>query len=190
MVKRKQYSAQTKLSAAQDHVDHSMPLNKVMEKYDIASRDTLLLWCRQYRREGAESFAPESLVEREVAQLIEQSDILAKSTNSKEINREKARIARLCVKKRYALSDVLPLLGLKYSTYHYISKHPIATVHARIREKVMCLMDGAAAGKGHRKVAELLRSEFGMRVADKTVLSVMRELKNSSEASSEDENKL
>ena len=55
---RVSYDLETKLDAVRDHLDRGKSIREVMVKYHIASESSIKLWCRAYRREGAEGFEP------------------------------------------------------------------------------------------------------------------------------------
>ena len=52
------YDLETKLDAVRDHLDRGKSIREVMVKYHIASESSIKLWCRAYRREGAEGLEP------------------------------------------------------------------------------------------------------------------------------------
>ena len=76
----------------------------------------------------------------------------------------------------HELSDLLAAAGLPRSTYYWALSHPGAPTRPDIRERVREVFSREANGVGHRQVAMELRAVDGVRVADKTVLKVMREL--------------
>lgn len=55
---RASYGLETKLDAVRDHLDRGKSIREVMVKYHIASESSIKLWCRAYRREGAEGLEP------------------------------------------------------------------------------------------------------------------------------------
>lgn len=55
---RVSYDLETKLDAVRDHLDRGKSIREVMVKYHIASESSIKLWCRAYRREGAEGLEP------------------------------------------------------------------------------------------------------------------------------------
>lgn len=55
---RASYDLETKLDAVRDHLDRGKSIREVMVKYHIASESSIKLWCRAYRREGAEGLEP------------------------------------------------------------------------------------------------------------------------------------
>ena len=56
--RRMTYDLETKLDAVRDHLDRGKSIREVMVKYHIASESSIKLWCRAYRREGAEGLEP------------------------------------------------------------------------------------------------------------------------------------
>ena len=78
--------------------------------------------------------------------------------------------------RRHGLSDLLAAAGLARSTYYWALSHPEAPTRPDIRERVAEIFSREANGVGHRQIAMELRAVDGVRVADKTVLKVMREL--------------
>lgn len=76
----------------------------------------------------------------------------------------------------HELSDLLAAAGLARSTHCWALSHPGAPTRPDIRERVREVFSREANGVGHRQIAMELRAVDGVRVADKTVLKVMREL--------------
>lgn len=74
------------------------------------------------------------------------------------------------------LGRLLACSGLARSTYYYALSHPAKPTRPELREAVAEIFMRTANGCGHRQVAMCLRAELGARVADKTVLKIMREM--------------
>ncbi len=66
--------------------------------------------------------------------------------------------------------------GLARSGYYYALSHPARPTRPEPRGAVAEIFSRTANGCGHRQVAMCLRAELGARVADKTVLKMMREM--------------
>ena len=77
---------------------------------------------------------------------------------------------------QHPLSDLLGCAGLARSTYYYALAHPKRPTRPELRGAVAEIFSRTANGCGHRQVAMCLRAELGARVADKTVLKMMREM--------------
>ena len=76
----------------------------------------------------------------------------------------------------HAVRDLLEAAGLARSSYYYALAHPQQPTRARLRPKVAQIFSRTPNGCGHRQVAMCLRAEEGVRIADKTVLKMMREM--------------
>ena len=76
----------------------------------------------------------------------------------------------------YPLSDLLECAGLARSSYYWALSHPKAPTRPELRDKVVEIFSRSPNGCGHRQVAMCLRAEEGARIADKTVLKMMREI--------------
>ena len=74
------------------------------------------------------------------------------------------------------LGRLLACSGLARSTYYYALAHPKRPTRPELREAAAEIFSRTANGCGHRQVAMCLRAELGARVADKTVLKMMREM--------------
>ena len=74
------------------------------------------------------------------------------------------------------LGRLLACSGLARSTYYYALSHPAKPTRPELRGAVAEIFSRTANGCGHRQVAMCLRAELGARVADKTVLKMMREM--------------
>ena len=77
---------------------------------------------------------------------------------------------------QHPLSDLLGCAGLARSSYYYALAHPARPTRPELRGAVAEILSRTANGCGHRQVAMCLRAELGARVADKTVLKMMREM--------------
>lgn len=62
------------------------------------------------------------------------------------------------------------------STYYYALKHPPRPTRPELWGKAVEIFNRTANGCGHRQIAMCLRAEEGVRIADKTVLKMMREI--------------
>ena len=74
------------------------------------------------------------------------------------------------------LRRLLEYSGLKRSTCYYALSHPAKPTRPELRGAAAEIFSRTANGCGHRQVAMCLRAELGARVADKTVLKMMREM--------------
>ena len=74
------------------------------------------------------------------------------------------------------MRDLLEAAGLARSSYYYALAHPKGVTRAQLRPKVAQIFSRTPNGCGHRQVAMCLRAEEGERIADKTVLKMMREM--------------
>lgn len=78
---------------------------------------------------------------------------------------------------RYPLSGLLvECAGLARSGCYYAPAHPKGPTRPELREKVAEAFGRTPNGCGHRQIAMCLRAEEGVRIADKTVLKMMREM--------------
>ena len=77
---------------------------------------------------------------------------------------------------QHPISDLLECAGLARSSYYYALSHPKAPTRPELRGAVAEILSRTPNGCGHRQVAMCLRAELGARVADKTVLKMMREM--------------
>ena len=74
------------------------------------------------------------------------------------------------------LGRLLECAGLPRSSYYYALSHPARPTRPELRGAVAEIFSRTANGCGHRQVAMCLRAELGARIADKTVLKMMREM--------------
>ena len=74
------------------------------------------------------------------------------------------------------LGSLLECAGLARSSYYYYAlSHPARPTRPELRGAVAEIFSRTANGCGHRQVAMCPRAELGARIADKTVLKMMRE---------------
>lgn len=76
----------------------------------------------------------------------------------------------------HALADLLEAAGMPRSSYYYAISHPGRATRPELWEKAAEVFSRTANGCGHRQIAMCLRAEDGVRIADKTVLKMMREM--------------
>ena len=76
----------------------------------------------------------------------------------------------------YSLSYLLECSGLARSTYYYALAHPVKPTRPELHRAVAEIFSRTTNGCGHRQIAMCLRAELGARIADKTVLKIMREM--------------
>ena len=80
------------------------------------------------------------------------------------------------LKRWCGLGRLLECAGLPRSSYYYALSHPARPTRPELRGAVAEIFSRTANGCGHRQVAMCLRAELGARIADKTVLKMMREM--------------
>lgn len=74
------------------------------------------------------------------------------------------------------MSYLLECSGLARSTYYYALAHPVKLTRPELHLAVAEIFSRTTNGCGHRQIAMCLRAELGARIADKTVLKIMREM--------------
>ena len=147
-VKQARYDYETKVAAARAVVDGGMSKPEAMVRFGIASATPLKQWCRLYRQGGAQALP----------------------------NRDKALVIAELSGHGHRVRDLLEAAGLARSSYYYALAHPQQPTRAQLRPKVAQIFSRTPNGCGHRQVAMCLRAEEGERIADKTVLKIMREM--------------
>ena len=147
-VKRTRYDYETKVAAARAVVDGGMSKPEAMVRFGIASATPLKQWCRLYRQGGTQALP----------------------------NRDKALVIAELSGHGHRVRDLLEAAGLARSSYYYALVHPQQPTRAQLRPKVAQIFSRTPNGCGHRQVAMCLRAEEGERIADKTVLKIMREM--------------
>lgn len=58
--RHKAYSQELKLAAVKDVLEKGVSCNEVIERYEIASRSPLSIWCKLYREGGEEALKPKT----------------------------------------------------------------------------------------------------------------------------------
>ena len=76
----------------------------------------------------------------------------------------------------HKVRDLLEVAGLSRSSYYYALAHLQQLTRAQLCPKVAQIFSRTPNGCGHRQVTMCLRAEDGERIADKTVLKMMREM--------------
>ena len=94
----------------------------------------------------------------------------------RSLTRARAEAVSALRAEGHDLGRLLACSGLARSTYYYALSHPAKPTRPELREAVAEIFMRTANGCGHRQVAMCLRAELGARVADKTVLKIMREM--------------
>ena len=91
-------------------------------------------------------------------------------------NRDKALAVAELSGRGHKLYDLLEVAGLARSSYYYALAHPQQPTRAQLRPKVAQIFSRTPNGCGHRQVAMCVRAEEGERIADMTVLKMMRQM--------------
>lgn len=78
-------------------------------------------------------------------------------------------------RREYPLSVLLELIGMPRSTYCHHEANPPSDRQAAERPAIVGICEKSQFRYGYRRVADTLRKATGIRIADKTVLKVMRE---------------
>ena len=79
------------------------------------------------------------------------------------------------LRREYPLSTLLELIGMPRSTYYYHEANPPSDRQATERPAIVEICKKSQFRYGYRRVADTLSKATGVRIADKTVLKVMRE---------------
>lgn len=79
------------------------------------------------------------------------------------------------LRREYPLSTLLKLMGMSRSTYYCHEANPPSDRQATERPVIAGICERSQFRYGYRRVAAALRKAAGIRIADKTVLKVMRE---------------
>ena len=79
------------------------------------------------------------------------------------------------LRREYPLPTLLKLMGMSRSTYYYHEANPPSDRQATERPVIVEICEKSQFRYGYRRVAAALRKAAGIRIADKTVLKVMRE---------------
>ena len=196
--KQARYTHGQRVAAASAVVDGGMSKQDAMKAFGIMSMAPLKRWCALYRGGGAEALRPkpkgrprgsgskprertreQELEERcrrletEVAYL---KKIARPGREGRALTRAKAEAVRALRSDGHDLGRLLACSGLARSTYYYALAHPAGPTRPELRAAVAEVFSRTANGCGHRQVAMCLRAELGARIADKTVLKMMREM--------------
>ncbi|WP_270256610.1 IS3 family transposase, partial [Collinsella intestinalis] len=178
------YDFETKVAAASAVVDGGMAKPEAMERFGIASATPLKRWCRLYREGGADALRPKPKGEgrapdarggaRARGPQARGPGGVPKKIDSPEggarlAARERAA-AVAALSGRFPLADLLTAASLPRSTYYYALSHPKGPTRPELRPRVAEIFGRLPNG------AMELRAVDGERVADKTVLKMMREM--------------
>ncbi|TCD54660.1 IS3 family transposase [Alloscardovia theropitheci] len=76
--------------------------------------------------------------------------------------------------ERYPVSLLLQVAGLASSTYYYDKSHEKKMPRPELYDTIRAIYSRTANGMGHRQIAMCLRHEYEIRIANKTVLKIMK----------------
>ena len=193
--KQARHTYEQKVAAASAVVDGGATKAEAIAELVIMSRAPLERWHRLYRDGGAEAFRakskgrpkgsrakPRGLTrEQELEERRRRLEAEVAYLNNAHPGREGRALTRARAEAVSALRaeghSPRHLLGcsrLRRSTYHYALAHPAGPTRPELRGAVAEIFSRTANGCGHRQVAMCLRAELGERIADKTVLKMMR----------------
>ena len=196
--KQARYTYEQKVAAASAVVDGGMGKQDAMKAFGVMSLAPLKRWCALYREGGAGALRPkpkgrprgskskpreltreQELEERcrrletEVAYL---KKIARPGREGRSLTRAKAEAVSALRAEGCELGRLLECAGMPRSSYYYALSHPARPTRPELRGAVAEIFSRTANGCGHRQVAMCLRAELGARIADKTVLKMMREM--------------
>ena len=192
------YTHEQKVAAARAVVEDGMTRPAAMAEFGIMSMTPLDRWCRLYREGGAEALRPKPKgsaqgLEGEAARAHPRAGargalpqargrgrlpkkIARPGRAGRSLTRAKAEAVAALRLDGHDLGRLLACSGLKRSTYYYALSHPATPTRPELRGAVAEIFSRTPNGCGHRQVAMCLRAELGARIADKTVLKMMREM--------------
>lgn len=196
MGSRRTYDYETKVAAASAVVDGGASKPEAMGRFGIASVKPLENWCRLYREGGADALRPkpkgrprgsgaksapetrEQELEREVRRLEAQVAYLKNDSpeGGARLAAQERAAAVAALSGRFPLADLLAAASLPRSPCYYALSHPKGPTRPGLRPRVAEIFGRLPNGVGHRQIAMELRAVDGERIADKTVLKMMREM--------------
>ena len=185
--KQARYTYEQKVAAASAVVDGGMSKRDAMEAFGVMSLAPLKRWCALYREGGAEALRPKPKgrpkgskakprVRTREQELEERCRRLETGIRDRSLTRAKVEAVAALRSDGHDLGRLLACSGLARSTYYYALAHPARPTRPELRGAVAEIFSRTANGCGHRQVAMCLRAELGARIADKTVLKMMREM--------------
>ena len=196
--KQTRYTYERKVAAASAVVDGGMGKQDAMKAFGVMSMAPLKRWCALYREGGAESLRPrpkgrpkgscsrprERTRERELEERCRRLEtevaylkkIARPGRGGRALTRAKVEAVSALRAEGCELGRLLECAGLARSSYYYALSHPAKPTRPELRGAVAEIFSRTANGCGHRQVAMCLRAELGARIADKTVLKMMREM--------------
>lgn len=80
------------------------------------------------------------------------------------------------VDRGFVLSHILKHLGISRSTYYYNKGKPVKNTRPELWASVRNIFERTRNGCGHRQIAMALRAENNVKIANKTVLKMMKEM--------------
>ena len=163
--------------------------DKIANKYGT-NRETIYNWQRNYigstHKEKIDNFSYnyDDLI-KENEKLLLENKILKKANEilKKEMgdnfssltNKEKTQIV-IALKKDYKVSDILPIINLKKSTYFYEIKSLSKHKYKIEKDLITQLFLGNYECYGYRRIKESLFKEHGIRISEKVIRKLMKEL--------------
>lgn len=137
-------------------------------------RDTVRQWLYVYRSFGSEVLL--SMDGKQVRYTYEQKVAAASAVVDGGMSgRDAMEAFGVMSLAPLKLGSLLECAGLARSSYYYALAHPPRPTRPELRDAVAEIFSRTANGCGHRQVAMCPRAELGARIADKTVLKMMRE---------------
>lgn len=137
-------------------------------------RDTVRQWLYVYRSFGSEVLL--SMDGKQVRYTYEQKVAAASAVVDGGMSgRDAMEAFGVMSLAPLKLGSLLECAGLARSSYYYALAHPPRPTRLELRDAVAEIFSRTANGCGHRQVAMCPRAELGARIADKTVLKMMRE---------------
>ena len=162
---------------------------KIANKYGT-SKETIYNWQRNYigsshkEKIDKSSCKYDDLV-KENEKLLLENKILKKANEilKKEMgdnfssltNKEKTQIV-IALKKDYKVSDILPIIDLKKSTYFYEIKSLSIDKYKSEKDLIIKLFHNNYECYGYRRIKASLFQEYGIKISEKVVRKLMKKL--------------
>ncbi|MFP3723548.1 IS3 family transposase [Niallia circulans] len=185
------YSSEVKWAVVKDKMSGQFTNQEIMQKYGIKNVSQIKTWMKWYRENqvhrfdqpigkqysyghGPDNSSDEEKKERQMNHLKQENEILKKVFGNRK-GVEKKIVLQLVqtLRKKYTVSAILSALHVPRSTYYrWASSQPMAL--SKEEETIISLCKETKYRYGHRKIKELLKRNYQIKLNRNTVQRIMQ----------------
>ncbi|WP_394232117.1 IS3 family transposase [Niallia oryzisoli] len=185
------YSSETKWAVVKDKMSGQFTNQEIMKKYGIKNVSQIKTWMKWYRENqvnrfnqpigkqytyghGPDSQSAEEKKESQITHLKMENEILKKVFGDRKgVEKEVVLLLVHRLRKKYTVTAILAALDVPRSTYYRWASNPEVKL-SRYEETIISLCIETKYRYGHRKITQLLKRKYQIKLNRNTVQRIMQ----------------